>query len=305
MEKKLHPQSVELLETLQKTMIAANYSKRSIPTYSREIRFVCEYYPDLSPHQWTDTHIIDYMSYLKLVHKVSYSKSKMVAQSVAFFFRHVLKRPYDVPSKLYPKREHKLPSFLSKEQMQQLITACRSPKQKAIVELFYSSGLRLEELRMLKMTDIDSKNNRIFVRNGKGRKDRYTILSKRVVKTLREYYRKHKVKPKVYLFEGLKPGNPMWGGAIQWTVRQAYKHAGLAHITHKTHALRHTFATHLLDNGIDIHSIKELLGHSDIKTTMVYLHLQTSKRNLIVNPLDELFKEDDQVANIPKETPII
>jgi len=305
MRKKMHHQSVELLETLQKTMIAANYSKRSIPTYSREIRFVCEYYPDLSPHQWTDTHIIDYMSYLKLVHKVSYSKSKMVAQSVAFFFRHVLKRPYDVPSKLYPKREHKLPSFLSKEQMQQLITACRSPKQKAIVELFYSSGLRLEELRMLKMTDIDSKNNRIFVRNGKGRKDRYTILSKRVVKTLREYYRKHKVKPKVYLFEGLKPGNPMWGGAIQWTVRQAYKHAGLAHITHKTHALRHTFATHLLDNGIDIHSIKELLGHSDIKTTMVYLHLQTSKRNLIVNPLDELFKEDDQVANIPKETPII
>jgi len=305
MEKKLHPQSVELLEVLQKTMIAANYSKRSIPTYSREIRFVCAYYPDLSPHQWTDAHIIDYMAYLKLVHKVSYSKSKMVAQSVAFFFRHVLKRPYDVPSKLYPKREHKLPSCLSKEQMQQLISACRSPKQKAIVELFYSSGLRLEELRMLKMTDIDSKNNRIFVRNGKGKKDRYTLLSKRVVETLREYYRKSKVKPKVYLFEGAKPGEPMWGGAIQWTVRQAYKHAGLAHITHKTHALRHTFATHLLDNGIDIHTIKELLGHSDIKTTMVYLHLQTSKRNLIVNPLDELFKEDDQVANIPKENPII
>ena len=305
MEKKLHPDSVVLLEALQKTMLAANYSKRSIPTYTRELRFVCAYYPDLSPHQWTDAHIIDYMAYLKLVHKVSYSKSKMVAQSVAFFFRHILKRPYDVPSKLYPKREHKLPSFLSKEQMQQLISACRSHKQKAIVELFYSSGLRLEELQMLKMTDIDSKNNRIFVRNGKGRKDRYTLLSKRVVETLREYYRNQKDKPKVYLFEGLKPGEPMWAGAIQWTVRQVYKHAGLAHLTHKTHALRHSFATHLLDNGIDIHTIKELLGHSDIKTTMVYLHLQTSKRNLIVNPLDELFKQDDQVANIPKENPII
>ena len=127
MEKKMHPQSVELLEVLQKTMIAANYSKRSIPTYTREIRYVCAYYPDLSPHQWTDAHIIDYMSYLKLVHKVSYSKSKIVAQSVAFFFRHVLKRPYDVPSKLYPKREYKLPSCLTKEQMQQLITVL-SPK---------------------------------------------------------------------------------------------------------------------------------------------------------------------------------
>ena len=301
----MHPQSVELLEVLQKTMIAANYSNRSIPTYTREIRYVCAYYPDLSPHQWTETHIIDYMAYLKLVHKVSYSKSKMVAQSVAFFFRHVLKRPYDVPSKLYPKREYKLPSCLTKEQMQQLIEACRSPKQKGIVELFYSSGLRLEEMRMLKMNDIDSKNNRIFVRNGKGRKDRYTLLSKRVVETLRDYYRKQIPKPKVFLFEGAKPGEPMWGSAIQCTVRQAYKHAGLSHITHKTHALRHTFATHLLDNGIDIHTIKELLGHSDIKTTVVYLHLQTSKRNLILNPLDELFKKDNQVANIPKENPII
>ena len=305
MEKKMHSQSVELLEVLQKTMLAGNYSPRSIKTYLREVRYVCCYFPDLSPNQWTDAHIIDYMAYLKQVLNVSYSKSKMVAQSVAFFFRHVLKRPYDVPSKLYPKREYKLPHYLTKEEMQKLISSCRSIKQKAIVELFYSSGLRLEELRQLKMTDIDSKNNRILVRNGKGRKDRYTLLSKRVVETLRKYYRKHKVRPLVFLFEGNKNGEPMWAGAIQWTVRQAYKHAGLEHKEHKTHALRHSFATHLLDAGIDIHTIKELLGHCDIKTTMVYLHLQTSKRNLIVNPLDELFKDDDQISNIPKEDPII
>jgi integrase/recombinase XerD len=305
MKKNLHSQSVELLERLQKTMIAGNYSPRSIATYLREVRYVCAYYPDLSPNQWTETHIIDYMAYLKLVHKVSYSKSKMVAQSVAFFFRHVLKRPYDVPSKLYPKREYKLPHYLTKEEMQQLISACRSPKQKAIVELFYSSGLRLEELRLLKLTDIDSKSNRIFVRNGKGRKDRYTLLSKRVVETLRNYYRTQKVKPLVFLFEGKTPSKPMWAGAIQYSVRLAYKYAGLQHKEHKTHALRHSFATHLLDAGIDIHTIKELLGHCDIKTTMVYLHLQTSKRNLILNPLDELFKQDDQIANIPKENPLV
>jgi integrase/recombinase XerD len=305
MKKNVHSQSVELLERLQKTMIAGNYSPRSIATYLREVRYVCAYYPDLSPNQWTETHIIDYMAYLKLVHKVSYSKSKMVAQSVAFFFRHVLKRPYDVPSKLYPKREYKLPHYLTKEEMQQLISACRSPKQKAIVELFYSSGLRLEELRLLKLTDIDSKSNRIFVRNGKGRKDRYTLLSKRVVETLRNYYRTQKVKPLVFLFEGKTPSKPMWAGAIQYSVRLAYKYAGLQHKEHKTHALRHSFATHLLDAGIDIHTIKELLGHCDIKTTMVYLHLQTSKRNLILNPLDELFKQDDQIANIPKENPLV
>jgi len=301
----MHTQSEEALRLLQKTMIAGNYSPRSIATYLREIRYICAYFPDLSPQQWTDAHIIDYLHYLKTVHQVSYSKSKMTAQSVAFFFRHVLKRPYDVPSKLYPKREFKLPHYLTKEEMQRLINSCRSPKQKAIVELFYSSGLRLEELRLLRLTDVDSKNNRLFVRCGKGRKDRYTLLSKRVVETLRTYYRNQKVKPLVYLFEGIRPGQPMWAGAIQWTVRQAYNHAGLSHKEHKTHALRHSFATHLLDAGVDIHTIKELLGHSDIKTTMIYLHLQTSKRNLIVNPLDELFREDDQIANIPKSTRLL
>ena len=135
---KFHPNSTEALVMLQKTMIAANYSKRSISTYMREIRYICAYYPAIPPQQWTDKHIIDYMAYLKTVHQASYSKCKMTAQSVAFFFRHVLKRPYDVPSKLYPKREFKLPNFLTKEEMQKLIESCRSPKQSAIVELFYS-----------------------------------------------------------------------------------------------------------------------------------------------------------------------
>jgi len=302
---KLNQKSVEAILMLQKVMSAGGYSPRSIKTYSREIRFICQYYPKLSPNQWMDYHIIDYMAYLKKVHQVSYSKCKMTAQSVAFFFRHVMKRPYDVPSKLYPKREYKLPHFLSKEEAQKLISACKSPKQKALVELFYSSGLRLEELRMLKLSDIDAKNNRIFVRNGKGRKDRFTLLSKRVVQTLRNYYRACEVKPVIYLFEGLTPEKPMWAGSIQHSVRLAYKYAGLSHKGHKVHALRHSFATHLLDSGVDIHTIKELLGHADIKTTMVYLHLQTSKRNLIVNPLDVLFKEDDQIGNIDKNVLLI
>ena len=165
--------------------------------------------------------------------------------------------------------------------------------------------MRLNELRMLKMSDIDAKYNRILVRGGKGRKDRYTLLSKRVVATLRAYYKLLDVKPKVYLFEGQTPGVPMSDGSIQTCVRMAYKLAGLSHKEHKVHALRHSFATHLLDAGIDIHTIKELLGHADIKTTMVYLHLQTSKRNMIINPLDVLFNEDNQIANIDKNTPLI
>lgn len=302
---KLHPQSVEALEVLRNTMVASNHSKRSITSYMREIRFICAYFPDLPAYDLNDRHIIDYMAYLKDVHHVSYSKCKMVAQSVAFFFRHVIKRPYDVPSKLYPKREYKLPHYLTKQETQQLINSCRSVKQSAIVQAFYSTGLRLEEMRLLQLAHIESKNNRILVRNGKGRKDRYTLLSKRLLDTLRHYYRLQQVKPRVYLFEGKSPGQPMHSRSLQHTVVMAYQYAGLSHKQHKVHALRHSFATHLLDAGIDIHTIKELLGHADIKTTMVYLHLQSSKRNLIVNPLDELFKPDNEIANIPKNTPLL
>jgi site-specific recombinase XerD len=302
---KLNLQSVEALGFLKLTMVAAGYSRSSLTAYLREIRYICAHYPDLSPDQWTDRHIIGYMAYLRAVHHASYSKCWMTAQSVAFFFRHVLKRPYDVPSKLYPKQEHKLPHYLTKEEVLKLVEDCRSDKQRAIVETFYGSGIRLAELQMLKLTDIESKNNRIFVRCGKGRKDRYTLLSKRLVETLRSYYRAQQQKPKTYLFEGQKSGEPLPGRSIQHSVAMAYQHAGLSEKGHKVHALRHSFATHLLDAGVDIHTIKELLGHSDIKTTMVYLHLQSSKRNLLVSPLDELYKQDSEIANIPKNKSLL
>ena len=302
---KFNSQSVEALGLLKLTMVASGYSRQSITAYMREIRYICAYYPDLSPNEWTDRHIIQYMAYLRTVHHASYSKCKMTAQSVAFFFRHVLKRPYDVPSKLYPKREYKLPHYLTKEEVLKLIESCRSTKQRAIVETFYGSGIRLEELRMLKLTDIESKSNRIFVHCGKGRKDRYTLLSKRLVETLRNYYRTQQQKPKSYLFEGQKSGEPLHSRSIQHSVVTAYQNAGLSEKGHKVHALRHSFATHLLDAGVDIHTIKELLGHSDIKTTMVYLHLQSSKRNLLVSPLDELYNPDNEIANIPKNKTLL
>jgi len=302
---KLNLQSVEALGLLKLTMVAAGYSRSSITAYLREIRYLCAYFPDLVPDEWTDSHIIQYMAYLRTVHHASYSKCKMTAQSVAFFFRHVLKRPYDVPSKLYPKREFKLPHYLTKEEVLKLIESCLSTKQRAIVETFYGSGIRLEELRMLKLTDIESKNNRIVVRCGKGRKDRYTLLPKRLVETLRNYYRMQQQKPRTYLFEGQKPGDPLHSRSIQHSVVMAYQKAGLSAKGHKVHALRHSFATHMLDAGADIHTIKELLGHSDIKTTMVYLHLQSSKRNLLVSPLDELYNPENEIANIPKNQPLL
>lgn len=293
------------MKQLEQVMIAGNYARRSIRAYAREVRFFAEYFPDLSPVDWTEDHVMAYMNYLKISLGASYSKHKMVAQSLAFFFRQVLKRPFDSKSKLYPRREFKLPCVLSEEEVKQLLEHATSLKQKAIIELFYSSGLRLEELQYLKMTDIEASQNRIRVNNGKGRKQRFTILSQQCLKTLRSYFLAEEIKPKVYLFEGQTPGQVMNSRSIQHAVRMVYQKAGLSHKERKVHALRHTFATHMLDHGIDIFTIKELLGHSKIETTMVYLHLQTSKRNALVSPLDSLYKPKNELELISKGSSLL
>lgn len=286
-------------------MTAGNYAKRSMVTYAREIRFFAEFLPAIHPKDWNEQHVLEYMNYLKKTLGASYSKHKMFAQSIAFFFRHVLKRPFETPSKLYPRREFKLPCVLTQKEIKQLLEGCDSLKKRCLVELFYSSGLRLEELQYLKMTDIEASENRIRVNHGKGKKQRYTILSQQCLLNLRKYYQQSEVKPKVYLFEGQTPGKPMHSRSIQHAVRMTYQKAGLGHKQRKTHALRHSFATHLLDNGVDIFTIKELLGHSKIETTMVYLHLQTSKRNTLVSPLDALYKPKNQIELIEKNTQLL
>ena len=294
----MNEESVAVILQLETVMIAGNYASRSIRAYVREVRFFAEYYPDLSPQAWTEAHVADYMRFLKMTLGSSYSKHKMVAQSMAFFFRHVLKKPFDSMSKLYPRREFQLPVVLSEDEIKKLLESATSLKQRALIELFYSSGLRLEELQYLKMSDIEGAENRIRVNNGKGNKQRYSILSKKCLQTLRTYYQREEVKPKTYLFEGQTPGKPMNSRSIQHAVKMVYEKAGLAHKERKVHALRHSFATHMLDNGMDIFTIKELLGHSKIETTMVYLHLQTSKRNALISPLDVLYKPKNEIELI-------
>ncbi len=228
--------------------------------------------------------IVNYINYIKTEHHVGRDKVRMVAQACSFFYKNILPTPYVVPSALYPRKEFRLPDILSEEQFMHLYGSITNPKHKAIIGLFYGTGLRLSELRFLKMTEIDSKNFQIKVIAGKGNKDRFTILPKAILEDLRIQYRKEK--PKVYLFEGQKPGVAMNDRSIQHAIRQCMKNAGLGQFNFSAHSLRHSFATHLLDQGNDIHTIKELLGHSKIETTMIYLHLQKKKRATLVSPLD-------------------
>ena len=153
-----------------------------------------------------------------------------------------------------------------------------------MVSLFYGAGLRMNELRHIKLSDIDSINFQIKVAMAKGGKQRFTLLPKHLLEPLRNYYQS--CRPKTYLFEGQVAGAPMHERSIQHFLQQYITKIGLGGKDYSAHTLRHSFATHLLDAGTDIHTIKELLGHSNLNTTMIYLHLHHSKRAAIVSPFD-------------------
>ena len=250
------------------------------------MRFIFSYYNKKDPERITQDDIIGYLNFIKKQFGSGYDKCRMVAQACSFFYKNILRVPYVVPSSFYPRREFKLPNILSEEHVKHLLKGTVNPKHRCILAMFYGTGLRLEEMCHLKMSCIDSKNAEVKVEKGKGNKDRMTILPKSLLPDLYSY---HKIyRPKVYLFEGRVAGKPMSNGAMQVAVRQSMTKAGFEKGKYSAHSLRHSFATHLLDAGSDLHTIKVLLGHSSIETTMVYLHLQKSKRSKLVSPFDQL-----------------
>ena len=215
----------------------------------------------------------------------------MAAQSISFFFRHVLKIAYVIPSVIYPRKSTTLPAVMSAGEIKTLINSVTNIKHRTIIMMLYSSGMRLCEIAALKITDIDSKLMRIKIVQGKGAKDRFTILSQQVLIELRAYYLIYK--PKQYLFNGDKPGKRYSMRSIQHLVQKALIKIGLDSKHYSVHTIRHSFATHLVDNGTDLHTIKELLGHSSLQTTMQYLHLTSTRIDKVISPYDRLNLTDD------------
>lgn len=221
----------------------------------------------------------------------------MAAQSISFFFRHVLKQSYLIPTIIYPRKSGKIPPIMSAAEIKQLIDGVQNLKHRTIIMMLYSSGMRLSEIAKLKITDIDSKNMRIKVVQGKGSKDRFTILSQQVLLELRAYYLVYR--PQVYLFNGSKPGSAMSLRNIQHLVQKWMALTGLNNKNYTVHIIRHSFATHLVDNGTDLHTVKELLGHSNLQTTMRYLHFTSSRTQGVANPYDALMKIDRNDSTAP------
>jgi len=183
-----------------------------------------------------------------------------------------------------PKKGRNLPSVLSEQEVQLILNSTDNLKHKAILSLIYSAGLRRSELINLQSGDIDSKRMYVIIRSGKGNKDRYSILSEKVLELLRQYFREYK--PREWLFEG-QYGGQYSATSIQNILKQAVRRAGIKkRVT--VHTLRHCFATHLLEHGVDLRYIQELLGHQNPKTTEIYTHITQRGLGKIKSPIDGL-----------------
>jgi len=283
----LSPQAQEVLQQMHAVMTAKIYSRRSIRNYTQEMRFLFAHYVDVLPASITSMDVVNYINFVVKEHGVGWEKCHQVAQACSFFYKHVMPSALVIPSQFYPRKQSRLPQVFTHQQIQQLLSVVTNLKHRVIISLFYGTGVRMDELVQLKLTDIDSKAFQVKV-SGKGNKDRFTILPKALLEDMRTCYKLHK--PQVYLFEGQTKGKPMHCRSIQHFIQRYVTMIGLGNKDYSAHTLRHSFATHLLDAGVDIHTIKELLGHSSISTTMVYLHLMQSKRASLVSPFDAMEK---------------
>ena len=244
-----------------------------------------------SPLDLDEEQVLDYLHLLKSQHKTpsdSFFKHTVYGLRYAYRISGMKAMRVMLPS---IERPHKLPVVLSRSEVKQLLKTPKLLKHRLVLAMLYGCGLRCFELRSLQLKDLDFDRKMLHIRQGKGRKDRYVPLSQMQIRGLKKYIAADN--PTTWCFNGYdRKGNPAQLSAmgVQWIVREARKHSGIQkNIT--THSLRHSYATHLLEMGLDIISVKDLLGHADIQTTLTYLHVAQLGRQKPFSPLDRLYNK--------------
>src|SRR5512136_1602884 len=255
-------------------------------TYLREAENLARYF-NKSPEQLGEGELKAYLLHLMKERHLSEGTFRFYVAGLKFLYRTTLKREWAVEKIRYPRAKRKLPGVLDLTEVESLFAVTKNLKHKAILMLTYSSGLRASETARLKLTDIDSKRMMVRVSQGKGGKDRYSILSQRTLDHLRQYW--HTYRPREWLFEGAKKNDPITTHSIQLMFYAAKKRAGIRKPA-SIHTLRHSFATHLIEAGTDLHHVQMLLGHRSPTTTTVYLHVSRLNLAQVVSPLDRTLK---------------
>jgi len=281
----------KLHEQMKADLTLKGYSPHTFAGYLPRCRKFAEHF-NRSPEEMGEEEIRAFLLYLAQEQKVSPSLQKTYLVALKFLYRHTLNRPEEVENIPTPKLPVQLPIVLSREEVLAIFEAIGYIKHKAMIATTYAAGLRISEVCALRKSDIDSQRMRIYVHLGKGKKDRYALLIPMVLELLREYYRK--VRPKGdWLFPGQNPKKHLTTNCIHRTFKRAVRKVGINKKA-SMHSLRHSFATHLLENGTDIRYVQALLGHASIRSTVRYLHVSNAYISHIESPWDALQKEEEE-----------
>lgn len=274
----------ELIDKYSKLLHIKNYSAKTEKSYLHHLNLFLDFISSNKIKDIDQIVLLNYFNYLKQIKNFSYSSMKQALASVRFLFLDVLKKEVDFDFFIKMKKPNSLPNILTTEEVKNIINSIENLKHRAIISTIYSCGLRISEAVNLKIQDIDSRAMTIKIVNAKGKNDRIVMLSEKLLKLLREYFKEFK--PKTYLFEG-QCGEKYSARSIQQIFNNAVKKVK----TRKkvtVHTLRHSFASHLLDSGTDIRFIQELLGHKHLSTTQIYTHINPVSVKKIKSPFDSL-----------------
>lgn len=259
-----------------------NYSPRTIVTYVAAVARTARHF-NRSPDRLTPDQLRDFQLHL-VAQSASWCLFNQIACALRFFYRHVLDRPDFVPFVVYGKKPRSLPVVLGPADVRRLLDAVPTGRNRLMLRLAYGCGLRVGELTHLRVADIDGRRNVLWVRHGKGNKDRGVPLPATLLDELRSYWREQR--PPDWLFAG-PAGRPLDVSTLQRAFQKARRAAGIRQPA-TCHTLRHCYATHLLEAGTDLPTLQRLLGHSHLSTTLRYLHLRSDRLPHIRSPLELL-----------------
>lgn len=278
-------EGIAQIEKFKCWLLSRRYSNSTISTYTEALKTFLTFYNDKTVAEINNDDVIRYNNEYILNNNLSASYQNQIVNAIKLFFSTIRETKIEIEKIHRPKREKILPNVLSKEEVKLILNAHSNLKHKTMLSLIYSCGLRCGELLALQPVHIDSKRNLVLLKSAKGKKDRITPLSPKILEMLRDYYKVFK--PTTYLFEGQISGSPYDSRSLQLVLKQALKKVGIQKPV-TLHWLRHSFATHLLESGTDLRYIQELLGHNSSRTTEIYTHVSTKSIRQIKSPFDDL-----------------
>ena len=293
----LNEQGKQSLCDAEQKLILKAYSPNTIKMYKSELSSFFKYFENHNYKDLTKDLIEAYLYHIVSKYGIGESKQNGMVNAIKFYYEHVLGMPREYYDLQRPKQRHSLPNVLGTEEVLKILKSTGNIKHQAILTALYSAGLRVSELINLRISDIRSAEGYIFVKGGKGKKDRHTTLSDALLILLRTYYIQHK--PSYWLFEGSE-GGQYTASSIQKIFRRAQQTAG-ANPWSTPHTLRHSFATHALEYGENLRNIQVMLGHESSKTTEIYTHVIAVNNKKMRNPLDILLNKTTLDAEMKKQ----